>query len=979
MKKPIEKHPISKKVVACVASIAMTLSMVPVSAIAFATPTEDGEPVVENSVVGEKANPDNNTTTTQEETTKDKDTLTDTVEKENVVEGEPDSEKGSESEEEASELEEGASEPEEVAVSGGVAQFSLNRTSAAAPRSSAVVEINGEGYDSLNEAITAVSSTDSKTTTIKLLSDSEESRVTVFAGCNITLDLNGFEIKSSIINNGELVVKDTSVAQNGTIVSNIDQASALVNNGKTTIYGGNFKITLSGQPCINNKGEMIIYGGTFYGYEKSNNAIINSGADGKLTILNGDFVSNYVKGLNVTLGYGHATIKTVKGASTLIKNGRFTGEHTATCVEDDGSHLTIHGGTFQGTNYSAVYVGTRTSLLDITGGTFIGGTAVVSFGGGNNLDYHHVIGGKYQKTNGNPWLIFQQKWLDTNIALQDDNGVVHSNIVAETGNKYFSSLKAAIDAAEDGDTVLLLKDVTVDEKYSSGASLEIRKALTIDGQDHTITCAKTYGIRIFGVGEDAETMRVILKDITVSNANGAGRAVETRGGNTELVLDNATLITTGGGNTQVLTIGGSRANATNVTIKNGSKLIASAAGYGVITFNPVNLTIDDSEISGYAALYFKDPSSSAGSAGSKIDIVNGAKVSSTGLAGSSNTFGTIVFQESDINVNVKDAIVEVTADPNNNPETPQAAFLFSSWANPINVKVSISGNSFVKMINDNATFVRNMDDQSEIAISGGSFTTDVNEYCVEGHGTAKPEGSEYYIVHKHEMSDPETTAATCSAEGKITSSCVVEGCSKETTEAIAIDPDAHAWGEWVVTTPATEGVDGEEQRVCTHDATHVETRAIDSLPVTTPENPSTPNNPGTTTPSTPSNPGTTTPNTPSNPGNTTPNTPNNNANPATIANPIAQPAAVNANNAADEATENIEDEATPLADNADEQTIADTQNPLAQNVVSEGASDQVGLGDDWALMALAIASVAVLGGFFIIILARKRKKDEEEA
>ena len=45
----------------------------------------------------------------------------------------------------------------------------------------------------------------------------------------------------------------------------------------------------------------------------------------------------------------------------------------------------------------------------------------------------------------------------------------------------------------------------------------------------------------------------------------------------------------------------------------------------------------------------------------------------------------------------------------------------------------------------------------------------------------------------------------------------------------ALDPNGHDWGEWVVTKPATTSAAGEEKRVCQRNASHTETRAIPKL------------------------------------------------------------------------------------------------------------------------------------------------------
>ena len=62
-------------------------------------------------------------------------------------------------------------------------------------------------------------------------------------------------------------------------------------------------------------------------------------------------------------------------------------------------------------------------------------------------------------------------------------------------------------------------------------------------------------------------------------------------------------------------------------------------------------------------------------------------------------------------------------------------------------------------------------------------------------------------------------------EGVETRVCANDASHTE-TRAVAIDPDAHDWGEWTVTRVATYWQDGEETRVCLNDASHIETRSI---------------------------------------------------------------------------------------------------------------------------------------------------------
>lgn len=663
MNKPMQKETISRRIIACIASATLTLSMIPISAIAFASTTELPEADAPAEVQADTTQASDQNGTQPAGNTQG----TDSGQKET-----PGTETGS--------------------TEGQGGTENVTGTSQEDPDAFMPMNVEGDDennepsdkseFDSLDEAIQAGQP-------YTLQNDLSVDGYLDFVGKDISLNLGGHTLSVGSLR----VVNGSLSLSNGTVT----RGSVASNNGTDT----------DAMVCLLNftsESKSVSFDSVnFKGIKAPNEFNLAVDVEG----VNAPYSVN-LKNCNVSGPMNFYQSEVVIKGGIYNSTEYFDGQFTSPGFYVRGnSHVEIQSAIFNVASGAPLASEADKSTLKIYGGTFT-------------------------DINGNPLDI--SEYLADGLKLNENGEVIDSN-VAQVGETKYETLPAAIEAAQDGDTITLLADVTVDETYNSSASLEIRKGLTIDGQGHTIACAKTYGIRIFGGPEDAEAMKVTLKDVTVTNANPLGRAVETRGGNVELVLDHATVTTTGAGNTQVFTVGGKRTNATSVTIKNGSKLIASQAGYGILTFNPVNMTIDNSEVSGYGALYFKGPDSSAGSAGSKIDIVNDAKVSSTGLAGSTNTFGTIVFQESDITVNVKNATVAVTADPSNDPETPQAAFMFSSWAAAPSAEINISGNSFVEMINEHAAFVRNMNDQSKIVVSGGKFSSDVTDYCIEGYKT----------------------------------------------------------------------------------------------------------------------------------------------------------------------------------------------------------------------------------------------------
>ena len=96
------------------------------------------------------------------------------------------------------------------------------------------------------------------------------------------------------------------------------------------------------------------------------------------------------------------------------------------------------------------------------------------------------------------------------------------------------------------------------------------------------------------------------------------------------------------------------------------------------------------------------------------------------------------------------------------------------------------------------------------------------------------------IVHSKNLCKKELvgeTAATCTTPGSKTYKCTFESFesnnsavdpehTEQWTENTAIDPDAHDWGDWEVTTPATCTEKGEKTRKCRNDPSHVERQEI---------------------------------------------------------------------------------------------------------------------------------------------------------
>ena len=231
-----------------------------------------------------------------------------------------------------------------------------------------------------------------------------------------------------------------------------------------------------------------------------------------------------------------------------------------------------------------------------------------------------------------------------------------TNVFAAVDVETEAELKLALTNGEKEinlkDDIVLLDDVHSHATRAVGLNIQGEGVITINGNDHSITSSLTVAVEVRASA--GKTLKVIFNDITIQ---GSERAVDTRSNNLTLELNKTNLSVTKSGNYQPLTIGGNAGRVT-VNIKNGSVIDGGEAGYGIITFNPVDMNITESTVKGYAAIYMKESDNSEGSAGSIVNIEKSLIEGNSKYSGTSDNFGTIVFNDKDITMNIKDSIIK---------------------------------------------------------------------------------------------------------------------------------------------------------------------------------------------------------------------------------------------------------------------------------------------------------------------------------
>lgn len=246
--------------------------------------------------------------------------------------------------------------------------------------------------------------------------------------------------------------------------------------------------------------------------------------------------------------------------------------------------------------------------------------------------------------------------------------------IYKSGDHYYDSLQEAVDAAEGyaagnvSPTIKLLKDVNLTESVTLDASaIKSGKYIKIDGQDHTLSASSVQQpLQIVGGADVADDVEVRISDLTMESTVAQANLLSVAGGNFSLVLDTVTLDTTGAGsNDRALSIGWNSTEPGTVGIEmTDCTLQASASGYAVMTYNPVELSIENSALSGYAALYMYNDNygNGTGSAGSAVTI-DGSTITANNpyATGSGSDFGAIVFKDKDIRVDIRNSDITVNA------------------------------------------------------------------------------------------------------------------------------------------------------------------------------------------------------------------------------------------------------------------------------------------------------------------------------
>ena len=405
-----------------------------------------------------------------------------------------------------------------------------------------VATIGSTQYNSIQAAVDAANKGD----VIKLLSDVYLTQtVEVSEGKDITLDLNGKAITVykdqaagrslyAVNNYGTFTLIDSvgsgSITARG--IQNLENGNMTVESGKivscdanggaciwneanVVINGGTFETVHVGSAsddygvgCLNNSGTALVTGGTFNDVNRRTYAIISTG----------HIEITPAESKTVTVNGAHGALA-VDSGTAVVNGGSYTSsDYYGLYVSNDGrgedpmiAAVTVNDGTFIGKAYS-VWIGSDyndpvNSTIQINGGTYekpintqentrenaiivYGGTFNAGIGTGENIT---ISGDSTSTTDGGKTVV-------------TPNTVDNAVASIERGGKtlYYTSLNDAVAEARDGETVEVLKSISIDK------ALEIKNSITIDGNGNTVTAKECVGLYI-----KADLSKLTVTDLTL--------------------------------------------------------------------------------------------------------------------------------------------------------------------------------------------------------------------------------------------------------------------------------------------------------------------------------------------------------------------------------------------------------------------------------------------------------------------------------
>ena len=429
----------------------------------------------------------------------------------------------------------------------------------------------------------------------------------------IDADHNGGNSYYTLLNHGTMIVKD------GVYVENSGKYSSLFENGWQSggdnksgknsvllIEGGTFSGGLNtiknddyGELTINdgsftnmaqaaflNWNVATVNGGTFDANEGSNAIILNGFADsamdkGELIINGGDFNTektsvNFIETMYKQSGYTSGTIE--------VNGGNIYGDILLSDVTEGATLSITNGVTINGniTNQGVANVGVTNAT--VTGSVSNSGEGNVVISDGATVEdavsntgsgSMAVIESRIGSYSSEETITFVDSTTIDGEKIENSEDV--STACARIGATYYDTLEEALAASKSGDTITLVKDVTVSNTQDMANSnyneavITLKGGVTLDGDTHTIYASGSWFKSTDGNNIDKPANHIVgvsgvsatIKNLTIVGNENTKHGINAYGvnGNATLNISNVTIKNCG---TAGMVINGAKVTATNI-------------------------------------------------------------------------------------------------------------------------------------------------------------------------------------------------------------------------------------------------------------------------------------------------------------------------------------------------------------------------------------------------------------------------------
>ena len=368
-----------------------------------------------------------------------------------------------------------------------------------------VAQIGETKYETMQDALDEMSENE-----ITLLDNVSEEELTVYAATTIHMD--GHSITGDIVATDSLTLKNGTV--NGTIkvdggtfnMTAPETAEAAITKGLNVISGSAY---VSGAK-IGVKG-ILVFGGTDMVITGTDKAVeLTAAAEPSGKKFHGS--TNVDGGTAEEATFDGSTYQVSGGVAKKLSYNSVTPEPSDPTLTLSPTEKTINAG--ETATFTATYTGTGTlnAYIQKNG---LDTNFVVSTPTNNGDGTYTITVAISEDTPTGDYTLYVHETKDTSVQAMAKIHVKGKDPVAEVirpgameGTKYFS-LPAALNAAQNGDTVTLLSDVDLGETY-----VTISKNITFDLGGKTLSSSKTWSSD--GV--------LLVKDATVTVKNGKVKA-----------------------------------------------------------------------------------------------------------------------------------------------------------------------------------------------------------------------------------------------------------------------------------------------------------------------------------------------------------------------------------------------------------------------------------------------------------------------